>query len=234
MTIMWYCSNGLGPWHKTSIKMLEWKKNARKSITILYSIRTLQWHHDERNGISNHGHLNCLLNCLFRDRSNKILKLCITGLCEGYPPVTGGFLSQRASYVENVSMWWRHHVTEVNNVSQIRLPQFSSHKVWSWRHHQMETFSALLAICAGNSPVPGEYPTQRPVTQSFDFFFDLCPNKWLSKQSRVWWFEMPSHPLWRHCYGSMRSLVLMQYYNSLFILQMKCHVKSICTMIFEQ
>ena len=36
----------------------------------------------------------------------------------------------------------------------------------------METFSALLAICAGNSPVPGEFPTQRPVTWSFDVFFD--------------------------------------------------------------
>ena len=48
----------------------------------------------------------------------------------------------------------------------------------------METFSALLAICAGNSPVPGEFPTQRPVTQSFDFFFDLCPNKRLSDLRR--------------------------------------------------
>ena len=53
----------------------------------------------------------------------------------------------------------------------------------------METFSALLAICAGNSPVPGEFPTQRPVTRSFDVYFDLRPNKRLSKQSRGWWFE---------------------------------------------
>ena len=45
----------------------------------------------------------------------------------------------------------------------------------------METFSALLAICAGNSPVSGEFPTQRPVTRSFDVFFDLCRNKRLSK-----------------------------------------------------
>ena len=37
----------------------------------------------------------------------------------------------------------------------------------------METFSALLAICAGNSPVTGEFPAQWPVTQSFDVFFDL-------------------------------------------------------------
>ena len=32
---------------------------------------------------------------------------------------------------------------------------------FTWWRHQMETFSALLAICAGNSPVPGEFPTQR-------------------------------------------------------------------------
>ena len=52
----------------------------------------------------------------------------------------------------------------------------------TWWRHQMETFSALLAICAENSPVPGEFPAQRPVTRSFDIFFDLCLNKRLSKQ----------------------------------------------------
>ena len=68
----------------------------------------------------------------------------------------------------------------------------------SWWRHQMETFSALLAICAGNSPVPGEFPTQRPVTRSFDVYFDLRPNKWLGKQSWGWWFETLSCSLWRH------------------------------------
>ena len=63
----------------------------------------------------------------------------------------------------------------------------------------METFSALLAICAGNSSVTGEFPTQRPVTRSFDVSFDLRLNKRLSKQSWGWWFETPSHPLSRHC-----------------------------------
>ena len=65
----------------------------------------------------------------------------------------------------------------------------------------METFSALLAICAGNSPVPGEFPTQRPVTRSFDVYFDLRPTKRLSKQYRGWWFETLSPPLWRHRNG---------------------------------
>ena len=60
----------------------------------------------------------------------------------------------------------------------------------TWWRHQMETFSALLAICAGNSPAPGEFPAQRPVTRSFDVFFDLHLNKRLRKQSWGWWFEM--------------------------------------------
>ena len=45
----------------------------------------------------------------------------------------------------------------------------------------MEAFSALLAFCAGNSPTTGEFPAQRPVTRSFDVFFDLRLNKPLSK-----------------------------------------------------
>ena len=49
----------------------------------------------------------------------------------------------------------------------------------------METFSALLALCVGNSPVPCEFPAQRPVTRSFDVFFGLRPAKRLSKQSAV-------------------------------------------------
>ena len=69
------------------------------------------------------------------------------------------------------------------------------------------TFSGLLAFCAGNSPVTGEFPSQRPVTRSFDVFFDLCLNKRLSKQSRDWWFEMPSGSLWRNCNGSSEASV---------------------------
>ena len=62
----------------------------------------------------------------------------------------------------------------------------------------MEPFSALLAFCAGNSPVTGEFPSQRPVTRSFDVFFDVRLNKRLSKQSWCWWFETPSRSLCRH------------------------------------
>ena len=67
-----------------------------------------------------------------------------------------------------------------------------------WWRHRMETISALLAICVGNSPVPDEFTTQRPVTRGFDVYFDLRPNKRLSKQSWGRWFETQSRPLWRH------------------------------------
>ena len=71
---------------------------------------SLQWRHNERDGISNHRFLDCLLNRLFGCRSNKASKIRITGLCEGNPPVTGGFPSQRTdSNAENVFIWCSHH-----------------------------------------------------------------------------------------------------------------------------
>ena len=69
----------------------------------------------------------------------------------------------------------------------------------SWWRHQMDTFSALLAFCVGNSPATGEFPSQRPVTWNVNVFFDLRLNRRLSKQSRRWWFETPSRLLWGHC-----------------------------------
>ena len=73
----------------------------------------------------------------------------------------------------------------------------------SWWRHQMETISALLAICAGNSPVSGEFPAQRPVTRSFDVFFDLRMDGRLSKHSWSWWLDTLSCPLWRQSNGTL-------------------------------
>ena len=79
----------------------------------------------------------------------------------------------------------------------------NSPKIWiwlsSWWRHQMETFSALLALCEGNPLDTAGFPSQNPVTRSFDVLFDLRMNEWLSKQSRRRWFETPSHLWWRHC-----------------------------------
>ena len=56
-------------------------------------------------------------------------------------------------------------------------------------------------VCERNSPVTSEFPSQRPVTQSFGVFFDLRLNKRLSKPSRRRWFGTPSRSLWRHRNG---------------------------------
>ena len=69
---------------------------------------TLQWRHDECDGVSNHQPYQCLLNRLFGRRSKKTSKLHVTGLCAGNSPGTGEFPAQRASNAENVSIWWRH------------------------------------------------------------------------------------------------------------------------------
>ena len=68
----------------------------------------------------------------------------------------------------------------------------------TWWHHQMEAFSTLLALCAGNSTVIRELSPERSVMWSFDVFFDLQLNKWLIKQLRHQWFETPSWSSWHH------------------------------------
>ena len=70
----------------------------------------------------------------------------------------------------------------------------------SWWRHRMETFSALLVLCAGNSLVTDEFQSQRPVMWSFGDFFDLRLNKGLSSQSWSWRFETPLRSLWCHGY----------------------------------
>ena len=80
---------------------------------------SLQWRHNERQGVSNHQPHDCLLNRLFRRRSKKTSKFCVTGLCEGNSPVTGEFPAQRASNAEKVPIWWRHHVQGHMNKRQI-------------------------------------------------------------------------------------------------------------------
>ena len=86
----------------------------------------------------------------------------------------------------------------------------------SWWRHQMEKISALLALCARNSPVSGEVPTQRPVPRSFDVFFDLRLNKRLSKQlwnhhSRInhLMFSQNKHPSWQ--WNMIHKLMLQVY-----------------------
>ena len=92
-----------------------------------------------------------------------------------------------------------------------------------WWRHQMETFSALLALLEGNQAVffrssSSGFPSQRPVTLSFDVFFYLRLNKRLSKQSRHRLFATPWHSLWRHCHAvGSPLLVFINFHRDTFI-----------------
>ena len=71
--------------------------------------QAIQWRHNGRDGVSDHQPRDCSFNRLFRRGSKETSKLRMTGLCVGNSTVTGEFPAQRASYAENVSIWWRHH-----------------------------------------------------------------------------------------------------------------------------
>ena len=94
-------------------QIMVWQLKRRSAIIwtndgLVYS-RALQWHHNGRDSVSNHQPHDCLLNRLFRRRSKKTSKLCVTGLCVGNSLGTGEFPAQMASNAENVSIWWRQH-----------------------------------------------------------------------------------------------------------------------------
>ena len=88
----------------------------------------------------------------------------------------------------------RLHVLAVSNVS-LNMMTSSNGNI----------FHVTGPLC-GEFTGPGEFPTQRPVTRSFDVFFDLRLNKRLSKQPWGWWFETPSWSLWRQCNDHLHSL----------------------------
>ena len=104
----------------------------RRTVGICWKKREkiLQRRHNERDGVSNHRHLDCLFNRLFRYTSKNTSKLRVTGLCKGNLPVTGEFPAQRASNAENVYIWWRH-------CALIReIPQdFSRSRLWFGCRH---------------------------------------------------------------------------------------------------
>ena len=91
-------------------------------LFLLFSL-SLRWRHNDHGGVSNHQPNECLLNRLFRRRSQKTSKLRVTGLCAGNSPVTGEFPAQMVSNAENVSIWWRHHVklciVEISEASEM-------------------------------------------------------------------------------------------------------------------
>ena len=83
----------------------QWFSFDEMIYTMKYRLRSLKWHHNERDGISNHRRIDWSLHRLFRRRSKKTSKLRVTGFCEGNSSVTSKFPAQRDT---KVSIWWRH------------------------------------------------------------------------------------------------------------------------------
>ena len=101
-----------------------------------------------------------------------------------------------------------------------------------WRH-AMETLSSLLALCEGNPPVVGRFPSKGPGNADFDVFFGVSLIKGLNKPSSCWWFETPWCSWWRY-YDAIfvpysyirprRDYVVLQRIFSVVIL---CHVMNV-------
>ena len=108
-----------------------------------------------------------------------------------WPVVRGIHRSAPLTKASNMDLWFFSLLSS----SSCRWFETSYCSSAWWRHRTETNIFRVTGLCAGNSPVTGELPSQRPVTRSFDVFFDLRPNKWLSKQLWGWWFETPSHSL---------------------------------------
>ena len=94
---------------------------------------------------------------------------------------------------------WRLATVWNHSISPLCLQVGYQKRIFHMMTSSNGSIFALLALCAGNSPVTGEFPSETPVTRSSGVFFDLRLNNRLNKQSWGWWFEMLSLPLWRHC-----------------------------------
>ena len=124
-----------------------------------------------RYGVSNHRHLDYLFNRLLRWTLQKASKLRVTGLCEVNPLVTGGFPSQRAGNLEEVSVWWRHHGLH-----------YEEFMIW-----KRCSFHWLLV--RGIHMSTANFTHQGPVIWSLGVFYVVRITKLLNKHLRCQWFE---------------------------------------------
>ena len=158
--------------------------------------KLLHWRHSGCDGVSDHHPHDCLLNRLFGRRLiRKHQSSASLALVRGIHrwPVNSPHkwpVTRKMFPFDDVIMWVKTIANDAMGPWMCRIKVVSFHGKWlqlralsPWWHHQMETFSALLSICAENSPITGEFPSSRTVTRGFDVFFHLCLNKRLNKLS---------------------------------------------------
>ena len=112
---------------------------------------------------------------------------------------SGCRVSKGAACAQSMGIFWVIWSFAQTSMYQTHIASTSYWFTFAMMTSSNGNISVLLAVCAGNSPVTGEFPSQRPVTRSFDVILDLHPNKRLSKQSWGWRFDTPPRTLWRLC-----------------------------------
>ena len=179
-------------------------------MPVLWDIMTfmwchsLQWCHNEHDGISNHQPHDCLLNCLFRCRSKKTSKLRVTGLCVGNSPVTCEMPAQRASNTENVSIWWHHHVlsfTDIQVWNEMICKELMNKTPYSMQLiFQFIDFKTKWPLNSGgvmlmNMQITSYYLELVSLTW---FDFNLGIDKWLHIHQNVWDAVIHPFPIFNH------------------------------------
>ena len=175
---------------KTKQNKTKNKKTNKKNKQAKW-LHSLRWRHNDHAGVSNHQPHGCLLNRLFRRKSKKTSKLRVTGLCAGNSPGTGEFPAQMASYAENVSIWWRHHVWKSYRTIQNGVymkPNWS--KSMPWLHVRS---MIIIKICCLFSWI-----------RKVIFRFCLYVRHDMSLPKSYWIVANNSH---RFCYDSVRDVL---------------------------
>ena len=110
--------------------------------------------------------------------------------------------TRSSGVARQASIWWHHVDTWQEKITNHVLREEKIYRTISFNSLVVSLYCIivkLIFICVAFTLtlklLSGEFPTQRPVTRSFDVFFDLRPNKRLSKHWWGWWFETPSWPL---------------------------------------
>ena len=121
------------------------------------------------------------------------LNVMVFQYLHGSIPICKSYLKQSATF----RCWGMIQNTDINGLSQLTSFQslLTQHMMTSSNWY----FFRVTGHLCGEFTGPRWIPHTRPVTRSFDVFFDLRLNKRLSKQSWGWWLETPSRTLWRHC-----------------------------------
>ena len=114
------------------------------------------------------------------------------------PHIQGNTAECRSNAVQFITILQTALRWQQQNVNQTWNLQQTPHTSPSWATYEVAIMISLNKLeRVITAPHTGEFPTQRPVMQSFDVFFDLRMNKRLSKPSRRRWFETLSRSLWR-------------------------------------